>query len=151
MKLKALAAAACMTAAMATTGFASTFTVLGIDYDVSVIEGSFADNTSILEDQVWFGNIGLARSFSLAITDQLGGFNNFGPLFAHSTDGSLVEVEAWDLAGSFSSGFLVDFSRVETYAIATPISAVPLPAGGLLLLSGLAFVAGVKRRKTKAA
>ncbi|MEO9819139.1 MAG: VPLPA-CTERM sorting domain-containing protein [Paracoccaceae bacterium] len=34
---------------------------------------------------------------------------------------------------------------------ATPVNAVPLPAGGLLLLTGLAGVAGFKRRKKRAA
>ncbi|MEP3843830.1 MAG: VPLPA-CTERM sorting domain-containing protein [Paracoccaceae bacterium] len=34
---------------------------------------------------------------------------------------------------------------------ATPVSSVPLPAGGLFLLTGLAGVAAVKRRKKPAA
>ena len=34
---------------------------------------------------------------------------------------------------------------------ATPVNAVPLPAGGLLLLTGLTGVAGLKRRKKRAA
>jgi hypothetical protein len=71
---------------------------------------------------------------------------------APNGDYTLV-VGAWnvdfteDLADISFNGFP---SGAYNVSIGTTVSAVPLPAGGLLLLSGLAGVAAIKRRKKHA-
>lgn len=44
-----------------------------------------------------------------------------------------------------------DAAASASFSATAQVGAVPLPAGGLLLLSGLAGVAGLKRRKKRAA
>jgi hypothetical protein len=161
MPFKSLVTAACLFVVSASTTLAATYTVGGSNYDVTTFEGSFENNQTLLEGQVWFNNFGLANDFVDAIGDTLGLLNSrlgAGPVFAFSTYsfGGFDNVEGRafsqnhpfqrrSVTGTIGSNFV--------FAVATlaPPSPVPSPAGGLLLLSGLAGVAGLKRRKKRAA
>jgi hypothetical protein len=71
-----------------------------------------------------------------------------GRMFASSADASLVYGWSWDF--NAAAGISEDDRTRQiftTYATATPVSAVPIPAGGLLLLTGLAAAAGLGSRK----
>lgn len=160
MKTRSLVLAACLSLLSATASTATTFTVGGDDFDVTTITGTFADNRELLEGQVWFGSTDLAALFVSAVGFDLGLFSNpaflptaTGPLFATSFGGTFDTVRfSFTETGQDVTITGLGDDVVATFAIAQPtISAVPLPAGGLLLLSGLAGVAGLKRRKKRAA
>lgn len=132
----------------------------GVDWDVTTVEDSFNQIPGILRQQVWWGNPGLADSFAqtvrcLAICDNNG--NNgglvFGPLFAYGRVLSLVDAVFWfssdgpnDVGSTFSA--IREASGSNVYAIASP-AAIPLPAGGLLLLTGLAAAVWVGKLRKK--
>jgi len=153
MTLKTLAAAACLSICTATAGLATTVTVDGIGYDVTTITGTFSDNEALLMGQVWWGDYLLAYHFANAVDDDLdypNSIHGFGPLFAYQDGGTgVISFLATPL---FANGrraqqdYIADFITA-TYAIATPVSAVPLPAGGLLLVSAFGGIAALKRRK----
>lgn len=142
---------------MATVSHAATFSVNGTDWDITTFPGSFENNEALLVSQVWYGNEALAQDFANAVGLSLGVLtanSNLGPLFAFDDpSGPLLSAASVRvstlIAGSFG---VVETSVSAEYAIATvvpPVSTVPLPAGGLLLVSGLAGIAGLRRRKKR--
>lgn len=157
MTIKTLVTGACLIMTTATAGSAATFTVDGDEYDVSTITGSFDDNVSLLESQVFFGDEDLALEFASEVGDLLGIFNFgfLGPLFAF--DNGLPDSTGFHAPfdSSLSSAILTETANSNitdlTWAVVYPVAAVPLPAGGLLLLSAFGGVAALKRRKKRAA
>jgi hypothetical protein len=158
MNFRTLAAAACFSLATATSSFAATFTVGGDEFDITTIFRSFNDNQALLEAQIWWGGAIIASDFASVVGDLFGpidpSFN--GPHFAISEEPLLVFGELVVKVVVFNGlGEVEQSNRVttnnRTYAVASPISAVPLPTGGLLLLSGVAGFAGLKRRSSRAA
>jgi hypothetical protein len=131
---------------------------LGTNYDVTSFEGTYNDSKALLESQVWFGSFAIASDFAALIKTDLGlpGFTVYSPYFAFETN--LLETEythrAWDIRLNGGLGGVGGQSQATnanwTFATAT-VSAVPLPAGGVLLLTALAGVAGLRLRKTTAA
>ncbi len=154
MILRTLAAAACFSFAAAMTASAATVTVDGTEWEVSTIEGSYNDNQALLESQIWFGNEALAIEFSKETGFE---FGTVAPLFTFKKSFN-TSFEVFSLSLRYRSlsnqparPYPVSFrtSTEQTYAVATPVSAVPLPAGGLLLLSAFGGVAALKRRKAR--
>jgi hypothetical protein len=184
MRLRNLAAAACVLACTATASFAATFNVGGVDYDFSTVTGTFDDNRDVLTNNFWWGDQILASS--LAATrdlNSIGFYSDFyrpmGAKFAYRLDFrqhpsrnigvDLVSYASckpyYDGDYCFDASFTISypdtsltvFEYGQTWMVATtllpppPLPSVPLPAGGLLLLSGLAGVAALKRRKKRSA
>ncbi len=146
---------------MATASHAATFTVNGDDFDVTTITGPFDANQGFLESQIWWGDSTLAMAFADVVGLAFGTPNfgvPYGPLFAFDTfDINLTAIDGVDTYAVYVPSTVELFNvgafanQPLTYAVATPLSAVPLPASGLLLLSGLAGVAALKHRKKRAA
>jgi hypothetical protein len=171
MTFKNLAAAACLSLFSATSTFAATFTVGGNDFDITTISGTFTDLQGQLESQLWWGDDYLARQFATAVSTQLGtadATDNYGPLFVHGRGQRSLHTWAWYFPHVYGGSRLASvggpLSTDRNFAVCVscssppptvpnpdPPSPVPLPAGGLLLLSGLAGVAALKRRKKRTA
>ncbi|CAN0602059.1 unnamed protein product, partial [Ectocarpus sp. 12 AP-2014] len=88
---------------------------------------------------------GAVTSVALSLIDQVIGASEYRGIFEVVTDISgtwgefaIVELSAGTFSG-FSSGTLTVTAAVET------ITPIPLPAGGFLLLSGLAGLAAFRR------
>lgn len=70
--------------------YAYNVSVGGLTYSVSRIEGTYSDNISLLQSQIWWGNTSLAHTFAQATGGNLGyqyfpgSPANFGPLFMTS-------------------------------------------------------------------
>ncbi|MEP1200901.1 VPLPA-CTERM sorting domain-containing protein [Tateyamaria sp.] len=147
-----LAVAACFSFCTATAGVAATYTINGQHYDVSTITGSFDDNSTLLMSQVWWDDRKLAELFALTVGDALGlpVGNEIGPLFA---DSIIVKPLASGAAYRSNEGVIPwgEFkdAKLATYAVATAVQPVPLPAGGWLLLTGFGGVAALKRRRKR--
>lgn len=143
----------------ATAAWSSTVrvTVLGSQWDVGTVQGSFNSLSSTLKSQVWWGDWMLAGALARAVGDQLGGppAMPYGLLFAFqsSTAGDFYARFAEPSTGIIWTLILLQQpDRTFTFATATPAPApVPVPAGGLLLLAGLGSAAGMARRKRRAA
>ncbi len=149
--------------AFASAANATTITVQhnGVDYDVTTVTGTFNDLSDQLDDQIWWGNAGLANVFASAVGTQLGAppentgvtFSSWAPFFATGSSGTSVFSIALDVGGTF--GFTVQgpspsTTGTHTYAIvAADAAPVPLPAGLGLMLSGFgAFGLMRMRRKS---
>lgn len=141
--------------ATTTASQAATFTVGGTDYDVTTVTGTFDANRSLLMSQLWWGNGTLASSFATEVKFSLGNdptVSSLGAVFAYGVDAGTFEKaygQAWRNSPPNSTPFWTADTAFATrlYAVATVIPAVPLPAGGVLLLSGLAGMAALRRRK----
>jgi hypothetical protein len=171
MTFKNLAAAACLSLLSSTSSFAATFNVGGEDVDITTISGTFTALQGQLEAQFWWGNSVAASILANTVLDQLVsdfGPADHGPLFVYGVGDFPMSMEGWTY---FDDGVTAQVQNVlemtmfvRTFAVVhaaldAPVSApkpplpspVPLPAGGLLLLSGLAGVAALKRRKERTA
>ena len=131
------------------------------DFDF-ITEADARSASQALLDQVFLGQFdddpsltrGISSAFSgRAITPY--GFFPSGPARAAASENALVEAGDFVFIGSISIFGDTSDSSPATWARWTftgdIIPAVPLPAGGLLLLSGLAGLAAHKRRKKRAA
>ena len=158
--LKLLAIAASVFAVSATASVAATYTVNGTDYDVKTITGSFNDNQALLESQIWWGDDSLAIDFASAVAGGIGPSNDekslsTGPFFLFSEVLSTAPFVFNVAMYNFGTGAVLIRGRTDptlrrTFAIAEDISAVPLPAPALMLLSGIGGMAALKRRKKRA-
>jgi hypothetical protein len=177
MTFKTLATAACVSLATATAGFAATFTVAGTDYNIGTVTGTYDSFKLQIEGSDWWGDIDLAGKLALEVKDYFGFTqSNLGPLFAYEVNGASCYNDLLCISASFIVGdsdfenynppessacynsfcdqvdqLAADTTRSFVYAVSIPLSPVPLPAGGLLLLSGLVGVVALKRRKKRTA
>ena len=127
----------------------------GASYDVTTITGTFNDLADLLDDQIWWNDSATAAVFAGAVGTQLGSpsenaglsFSSWGPLFANTLTGDQVSSSALDVGGTFGftvQGPVSSAQNVHTYAV---VSAVPLPAGAWLLISGIAGLGVVFTRR----
>lgn len=160
-KIKSALAAVALSILTVGSADAATFTVDGVDFELTTVSGSFNDNRALLESQVWWGNAELAEALAETVKDGLGlTIFSDGPAFAFGTNpgttAPVVDYFFYDagntVRGPFvkraSFGLTQPLSFDFAVAVAAP-SPVPLPAGGVLLVTGLAGVAHLKRRKAK--
>ncbi|MCX7568165.1 VPLPA-CTERM sorting domain-containing protein [Sulfitobacter sp. F26169L] len=179
MNIKTLATAAGMSLATATASFAApldfdfSFTD-GTNTITGLIEGLDSDGIGQTATQITVVGIidtYIFTSFNANYFDVTSGVvdvSTVGVVSASSVDGETTTGEAtsFELGGGFGPGLEectggcpmgLEFtsgpagSEIFTAVSSVPLPAVPLPAGGLLLLSGLLGVAGLKRRKKSAA
>jgi hypothetical protein len=180
MRLRNLVVAACVLAGIAGSSSAATLssptitlTVGAQDYEITTISGTFDALGTTLMGQVWWGDYTLAMALATELGTTFGMPNlEFGaysaPAFAvQEYDDSLFGASNYSIRDTASIGalpypdqgmtFLSNMGRSNAYdtvwavAVVETVPAVPLPAGGLLLLSGLAGVAALKRRKERTA
>ncbi len=170
MTLKTLAAASCLSMAMATAALAAP-----VNFNFSFTDGTNTI-TGLIEG---LDSDGLGQAASMITVNGVFDTYVFGPgdFSFNSIDvsGSMLDPDTIFVRGTISTSTvaqadfflfpssggelfesLADFTRVETFNptwtfTATPVSSVPLPAGGFLLLSGLGGVAALNRRKKRAA
>jgi hypothetical protein len=156
----ALGAAAALAAISLSPGSAQAYvvTVGGTQYDVTTFTGSYNGNSSKFATasnggaMPWWGNSNTAREFANAVAGGLGGLNldnRFGPAFAYSAGGGVVNSILWD---SVHSSFLFNTNSLETdtgiiWAQVAPAS--PAPAPGPLPLFGAAAAFGFSRKLRK--
>lgn len=136
---------------------------LGKSYEVTTKTGTFSNLNSIgitdgsrLQEQVWWGDTGAALFFANAVgltegANFFGPPNSYGPFFATGYLGGTIysgavyrnvfgaPVEA--VSGNYS------FPGGAVWAVASEIPAVPLPAGGPLLLAGLFALFQLRSKK----
>lgn len=151
MNIKALVTAACLTVASVMPGYAVTVDVVGDTYDVTTITGSFLDNQTLLEDQVWWGDSALALDFAGAVGSLLGFPNlDIGPFFAFGENLVTTNVLAALCEDTGTCGIFGDINAEYsgyTYAIASLVPAIPLPASAFLMLAGLGGLAALRRKQ----
>ena len=88
MKLTTLAAAVCISLVSATSIDAATFSVLGTDYDLTTITGTFEDNIDQLTSQVWWGKADIAATFVSVTRETLAGLPNSHPTLGPNVYGA---------------------------------------------------------------
>ncbi|MEP1198261.1 VPLPA-CTERM sorting domain-containing protein [Tateyamaria sp.] len=132
-------------------------------WEITTITGTFssisADTT--LTDYTslpWYGTRGMAAPFAIAVGDRLGIPNgsSVGPYFVFTAFGSTANVffcPDLDLSSDCPTPDYKPISAgdTHTFAWATKVSPVPLPAGLTLVLTGLAGFAGLRMRKQRKA
>ncbi|MEO9896274.1 MAG: VPLPA-CTERM sorting domain-containing protein [Paracoccaceae bacterium] len=170
MNLRFFAAATCITICTATVGLAATFDYSYSFEDATVVSGSVegklqGDGNTVSIDSIGplfvDGSVFIAAPLDFTDDTTGGTLNfvldglglNFGWVSVFDIDAQFFIV--YDSLDLISIGASID-ANTDTFDsdswIATErVSAVPLPAGSLLLLSGLAGVAALKRRKKRAA
>lgn len=165
MRIKTAIAAACLALASTTMTSASTVTVAldGKTYEVGTITGTFNDNSALILSQPFFGNDPLARALTLEVGTALGSnilLSTIGPAFALETlSSTLANGQEQDLLRFYTIGFTtnalartqITLDRQATFATATLVSEVPLPAGAVLLISSLIGIGLLQRRVRTAA
>ncbi len=128
---------------------------MGTDYDVTSFTGSYNDNQTLLESQVWFGDFGVASDFAALVNTQLGlpalGFGVYSPYFAYkvNVDGTQYFHRAWDTRIPGVGGQNQSVVSNWTFAKATSVP-VPLPAAFSLLAGGLGLMGFMGWRRKEA-
>lgn len=139
---------------------AATVTVGGTVWDISTLTGTFSELSSVLIGQTWWGDNPRAVLFADELGNNLGFPNavgRFGPYFAvgffpvaDQPDGLLsATLQSTGGIQLFGLSYSSQQNIVLTWAVATT-SQVPLPAGGVLLVTGLASVVGMGKLRKRA-
>lgn len=163
MTLKSLAAAACISLASATTALAATVNVnftageafgtfYGLDDSDGISSATSYDLT--IGTSVWTA-VSPSKSYVNSFTFSSGELTNLSFIDesarpADGGSGPLLYNTTFDLNSFFIAYARTSLVGEPRYTL-DPVSAVPLPAGGLLLLTGFGAVAALKRRKKRAA
>lgn len=122
-------------------------------YEISTITGTFDDNSAFLMDQVWWDKGALAAEFAGLVGDSFGVVNYGldGPWFAWAIDTDSITAASYYITNPSGPEVLPDIkppSDIDgTFAYATPVNAVPLPAAAWLFGSALLGLGAIKRRK----
>lgn len=131
--------------AVAGAQMASSFDFFGIfDQYLDVEISPFATNSFTFD--VSTGGLSAVVAF---VRDDVNGASGEGKLDQLQLSGGPTEFIGSALEFGLGTSFDLHFG--VPVITTSPVSAVPLPAGGLLLLSGFVGVAGLKRRNKRAA
>lgn len=173
MNLKTFAAASCLSMAMATSAIAApitldfafggtTGTFYGLDDDDGIVSASSYDLSfsSLGGGSFDFTNVSTTQAISNAFQFSGGAlldvdYSEGGAITSDDGAAGLIKlivglnVADVSLLDTSTPAF-VGVSSNPVFTI-NPVAAVPLPAGGLLLLSAVGGVAALKRRKKRAA
>jgi hypothetical protein len=152
-KLKILGAAVVASILMTASANAATVrvTVAGSEWDVTTINANYHDFKPLWASQPWWGSDSLAVSFLYAVGQSLVGADNQPVYFALPFLGTatppqdLFRMVSLDSGGYMYSGYITTDPDYN-FAVATAVSDVPLPAGGVLLLTSLAGFAALRRQ-----
>lgn len=159
-------------------GIAGTATGIDdLDVGGALYDLEFVDTHSSLGNTSFNGTFGtgalpqfdLGETLGTAIRDALAVFETANNFNANSSNRTLLVIFGSDGAsfdyltyftnfngsnGPYNGSRTLNFAGDTSFVVATlddgTVSTVPLPAGGLLLLTGLAGVAGLKRKKKRA-
>jgi len=136
---------------------AVTVTVGSIDYDVTVLKGSYNSNSALFQlppagKVPWWGSDTLAVNFAQQVYDQLGSGPSFGygPVFAYELSGTDILGISQNLANPSSQldETIADNADVN-YAIATPLNSAPASVPAPLPVFGAAAALGWSRQLRK--
>lgn len=124
----------------------------GEAYKIETIFGSYADNSSLLESQIWWNDPSLAREFSNLVGGSLGyphllttnysGLSfGYAPMFGWAPGGGYA------MRDDRSASSTIGYSGQSEWNYAVVIAAeIPIPAAYLLFGSALAAVGFGKRK-----
>lgn len=143
-----------------------TGTVNGTTYNFSTITGTYADNASLLQSQVWWGDSYIAHQFSDSVNSNMGSSNDVfgGPIFVYDYyfgwTGSgfdwINQGKNYNLSSSWTQGIGFWPDQTWTFAIASPSHssvAVPeidgsqLPIAGFILSTFMLWRVTRRRRE----
>lgn len=111
------------------TASALVVTVRGHNYQIDTATGFFYNYLDSLQNQIWWGDSGLARDFANAVGTSLGAVNvagNYGVAFGYSRyDGPLsdyMQVYAYQVSSQKAISVNANYGTSWTFGIATPVT-----------------------------